>query len=187
MKVQYSKKQIIEAIKHWQNVLRSMNESKSLILDALCQKFSKDFVKSPERNIILTPEICYEILDALNPVLFDGILDHIPIKCMSFDAIIKDCKQNDKLHGIHNYEYNVYESLGLFTTYIETKDPTIKNIKFDDKLISKDSIIYINYDKVHNTSFIFAVATLCHELIHYYDSLVGEYIISLSYNLINFH
>lgn len=175
MKKHYTKRQIIESIKHWKNVLKKMNESQSLLIDALCRKFGEDIVKSCERNVILTSDLCYSILDALNPILFDNALKHIPIKCMSCIDIIADCIKNDKRHKIYNYKYDLNKFLGLFTTYIETEDPTVEELSFDDKLISKDSMIYINYDKVYNTSFIFAVATLCHELIHYYDSLFGEY------------
>ena len=34
MKMQYTKQQIIESIKHWQNVLETMNESRSELLNA---------------------------------------------------------------------------------------------------------------------------------------------------------
>lgn len=172
----YTKKQIVEAIKHWQNVLKRMDESKSPLLDALIDKFGKQIVESKKRNVVLTSKLCYDILDVLNPIFFDGILQHIPIKCMHYSDIISYSKALDAKYDIFDYEYPKNGFLGLFTSYIDSKDPSIKTIDFNVDLISKDPIIYINYDMVMNTSFIFAVATLCHELIHYYDSLIGEYV-----------
>ena len=171
----HTKKQIEEAIKHWQGVLKRMDESKSPLLDALCKEFSEDVVMSTSQDIVLDQKTCNKIFNALNPVLFENRLAKIPMKCMNFDAIIRDCIENDKRHGIYDYVYNLNEPLGLFTTYIETEDTNVKDLSFDDKLIAKDHVIYINYDKVFNTSFIFATSILCHELIHYYDALFGEY------------
>ena len=176
MATRYSRQQILEKLEFWKKELAKIDESKSHLIDALINKFGEKVVRSEERNIILTTNLCYDILDVLNPLLFDGILKHIPIKCMKFDSIIADCKKNDNKHEIHDYDYNIKDPFGLFATYIETEDPTVKDLGLNDKLVSKDPVIYINYDKVYKTTFIFAVATLCHELIHYYDSLVGEYI-----------
>ena len=172
----FSRNQILDKIKFWKRELAKIDESKSLLIDALIGKFGVNVVRSEKRNFILTSDICYDILDVLNPVLFNGVLKHIPIKCMHFDSILSDCKQNDRKHEVYNYEYAMEDPFGLFTTYIETEDPTVKELSLHDRLVSRDPTIYINYDKVYKTSFMFAVAVLCHELIHYYDSLVGEYI-----------
>ena len=172
----FSRHQVLEKLEFWKRELAKIDESKSLLIDALISKFGENVVRSEERDFILTSDICYGILDALNPVLFNGVLKHIPIKCMHFDSILSDCKQNDGKHEVYDYEYAVEDPFGLFTTYIETEDPTVKELGLHDRLVSRDPVIYINYDKVYKTSFMFAVAVLCHELIHYYDSLVGEYI-----------
>lgn len=42
----YSKRHIIEAIRYWDNVLRQLDESKSLLIDALVDTFSPKVVFS---------------------------------------------------------------------------------------------------------------------------------------------
>ena len=44
MKKQYTRKQIVEAIKYWQNILIQMNESKSKIIDALIEEFGEEII-----------------------------------------------------------------------------------------------------------------------------------------------
>ena len=39
MKKRYTKKQIVEAIKHWKSILKRMDESKSPLLDACSKEF----------------------------------------------------------------------------------------------------------------------------------------------------
>lgn len=43
------------------------------------------------------------------------------------------------------------------------------------KLLDND-IIIINKSKLANRSFSLWLATICHEMIHYYDRLCGEYV-----------
>lgn len=46
----------------------------------------------------------------------------------------------------------------------------------EDTLLSfDDNIIMINKDIMHNRTFIFNVTTICHEMIHYYDTKYGDY------------
>lgn len=52
---QYTREQIVEAIKHWESVLRRMDESVyNNIIDALIDEFGKEIVFSKEFNYILT-------------------------------------------------------------------------------------------------------------------------------------
>ena len=40
----YTKKQIVEAIKHWESALKRMDESKSSLLDEFAKTFREDIV-----------------------------------------------------------------------------------------------------------------------------------------------
>ena len=42
MKHHYTKQQIVEAIKHWESVLKRMDESKSLLLDMCSKEFGEE-------------------------------------------------------------------------------------------------------------------------------------------------
>ena len=44
MKKSYTKQQIVEVIKYWQNVLKRMDESKSPLLDSCSKEFGEDVV-----------------------------------------------------------------------------------------------------------------------------------------------
>lgn len=46
MHKQHTKQQIIEAIKHWESVLRALDESKSPLIDEFIEKFGEDIVLS---------------------------------------------------------------------------------------------------------------------------------------------
>jgi len=51
-----------------------------------------------------------------------------------------------------------------------------KNIlKWIDDFDLHDDVILLNKDHIEDKSLIFAIACLCHEMIHYYDRLFGEY------------
>lgn len=54
-------------------------------------------------------------------------------------------------------------------------DNDVENLKMTDVLQLHDDVIILNTDYVQNKSLIFAIASLCHEMIHYYDRLFGEY------------
>ena len=50
MKTQYTRHQIIESIKHWKNVLKELDESKSPLLDAFAEKFGEDEIKGMQKR-----------------------------------------------------------------------------------------------------------------------------------------
>ena len=51
MKTQYTKKQIAEAIAHWQSILKNIDESKSALLDVFADKFG-NMLESEQKNIV---------------------------------------------------------------------------------------------------------------------------------------
>ena len=55
MKKKYTKKQIVEAIRHWTSVLKKIDESTyNAIIDALVNAFGKDVVMSEDFDYTLT-------------------------------------------------------------------------------------------------------------------------------------
>jgi len=63
-------------------------------------------------------------------------------------------------------------------------DNDLNTIKWTDKLILHDDVILLNMNHIHNKSLSFLIACLCHEMIHYYDRLFGEYCDFTKYTLI---
>ena len=53
----------------------------------------------------------------------------------------------------------------------------VYSLKRTDELHFADDAILLNADHIENRSLAFAIACLCHEMIHYYDRLFGEYCI----------
>lgn len=51
------------------------------------------------------------------------------------------------------------------------------------QFICYDDIIFINLDKLHDISFMMLISALCHEMIHYYDRMYGEYLDLFMFNL----
>ena len=73
MEKRYSRKQIIEAIEHWQDVLKKMDKSKSPLLDACAKKFGEDVVFGNDnyKTILPSMKIIEDIYGIANKVLFD--------------------------------------------------------------------------------------------------------------------
>lgn len=86
MKIQqYSKQNIQKAIKHWQNILKQIDESKNLLLSALIKVFgSNDLVNTARININVLDN-CFEIF---NTYLFSSSLQKIPLQYES-DSFIR--------------------------------------------------------------------------------------------------
>ena len=72
MKKHYTKKQITEAIAHWQSILKKIDESKSALLDAFADKFGNDVVFSVNDYKVILPslEIIKNIYDIANQIVF---------------------------------------------------------------------------------------------------------------------
>lgn len=77
MQYKYTKQQIIEAIKHWQNVLAKIDESRSLLLDAFANKFGSNVIYS-KKPFMLNNAQALEIFSIVNKFLFDSRLVSFP-------------------------------------------------------------------------------------------------------------
>lgn len=77
MKKSYTKHQIVEAIKHWEFILKRMDESKSPLLDAFIEKFGEDVVIN-RKPYILSNDSAIEIAKILNNFLFESKIVNFP-------------------------------------------------------------------------------------------------------------
>lgn len=119
-----------------------------------------------ERSLEVNEENMGKIFDILNHIFFEDRLKKIPVKCMRLsDAIYFFNKKMNRRINIHILE-NV---LGLFYNESEIDD-TLKTYQ----IIAGTEFIFIQIDKNAKASFGYAVATLLHEMIHYFDSAYGD-------------
>ena len=171
MKKQYTKKQIQEAIKYWTERLKALDESKIKVIDDLIAKFGKDIVLSKDRSFTPTTQELRSIYDILNHNLFNNELKPIPVTyCNSKNIadrinIYNAVSNNDEPHINTCYGRGIHLAASKDIT-----DNTGKVISYD----SFDNIIMLNSDYLINNIFIFIVACLCHEMIHYCDSFSDE-------------
>lgn len=163
MKHNYTKQQIVEAIKHWESVLKMIDESAHDLLSIFVNKYGNDLVLSDNRSFNLNNHIAYELFDILNDNIFNSKLPRIKILCEVYNEIVAELK-----HRKFNIPSNTF--YGMFNTIAE--DEKIKSL--NDKLEYRDDLIIINTSLVNNSNFMFACSSLCHEMIHLYGRIYGE-------------
>ena len=93
MKKQYTKQQIVEAIKYWESVLKRIDENQQTLMSRLVKIFGEDLVKNQHVN--LSQSQFYQLYKILNVFIFDNMLDDIPVKLMYIDKIIEDIDRNN--------------------------------------------------------------------------------------------
>lgn len=107
--------------------------------------------------------------------MFDNMLDAIPIKFMDIDSIIEEWHRQDEDEKIPYQDYSDKRMSYGFYINIGDVDESLPEDKWILSLTYRDHVIYLNSNKCKNRSFIFNTAVLCHEMIHYYDALYGQY------------
>lgn len=162
MNKKYTKKQIIKAIKHWESILKNIDESNNLI-SFLSNVYGNKTVISKSMNFSINTKIAYELFDILNEHLFDNKLSKCDICCDTYDNVISKLK-------IRKSNIPTNDFYGMFDTIAYDED--LKELS--DKLTYSDNLILINTSLVNNSNFIFACSGLCHEMLHLYDQLYGE-------------
>jgi len=116
---------------------------------------------------------CYRIL---NEHFFSSKLDEIPVYYRS-DVEIRDFlikRKSNQIKIPHHF-------LGTYSVILENDR---KTLRWTDVLDLHDDVILLNKDHIESKSLIFAIACLCHEMIHYYDRLLGEYCDFAKYSII---
>ena len=176
MKCKYTKHQIIESIKHWQKRLQSMNEAEDQLLQALSDAFEKSKLFSKTYKGKFNEDFFRRAYDILNEHFFSSKLDEIPVYYKA-DADIRDF--------LVKREYDLLKiPLLFFGTHSVILENDKNTLKWTDDLDLHDDVILLNKDHIEDKSLIFAIACLCHEMIHYYDRLFGEYCDFIKYSVI---
>ena len=137
-----------------------MNESKSPILNVLEKQFGKYLYSNANFN--LNNEIMQQCFNLLNKSLFANQLPNIDIQCIPTSRIEQIFQQyNNKKHA--DEQVAVYFPIADFNRVNFIKKNQIPNVHY----------LMLNTD-FHNITFAFAINCLCHEMIHYLDTIKGD-------------
>lgn len=166
----HSRRQIVEAIKHWQNVLKQMDESiYNDVIDALINRFGKNLVLSKTHNYALTQDDLDAIFKILNKYMFNNRIKPVPIILWPTVKIIDKLNYHLAMSGVLDEQYQNVKCYGVHSAIcIDCVDANgnIVDIKV------RDDYLMMNFDTLINCIFIFTVACVCHEMIHLYDRQV---------------
>ena len=149
----------------------TLAESKSPLLNAFINEFGEDLVFSTENNLKITPEICQRIYAILDKTFFNNKLQ----KNQSIILYVGNADQLNKIiqnEYVHNSVFDVSDFLALCQPDAEYKILTYNNRQFLKVLIHKIGI-FINLDKNSKVNLVYAIMTICHEMIHALDLLEG--------------
>lgn len=113
MKKQYTRKQIVEAIEYWQNVLSQMNESKSSLLNAFIKEFGEDIVFDKICNLDLTQPIAVKIFQILDKSFFNNKLSKISnLKLFVGNSI--ELNPLVQKEYVHNNDFDISSRFAVF-------------------------------------------------------------------------
>lgn len=172
MKKQYTREQITEAISYWTRQLKLMDESCSKCVDALINEFGHDRVVSREYDYNLTKEDLKRIYDVLNFTLFRNDLGPVRLEYWPEGFVVDKLNENSVKSGDLETKFDSAPCYGAFSAVC--KDVLDKDGNIVDIVIS-DDIIMLNKTYLKDCIFIFAVASICHEMIHYCDRFTTEF------------
>ena len=161
MRIQYTKQQIIESIKYWQRRLQLMNEAQAAILNALEKEFGKIIYDNVQ--LIPTNDIMNKTFDILNKTLFSNQLPKINVQCLTTNQIQQIFDSHKHVRDASKL-YAVYFPLTDFTKINYVKKNQMPNIHY----------LMINVTNEQNANFSFYINSLCHEMIHYLDTIKGD-------------
>ena len=136
------------------------------VIDALVDEFGKDVVLSKEFNYTLTQQDLKKIFNILNKHLFGNKIKFLPVVFWPVSKLVDKLNYHAKMSGDENEEIKNIKCIGVHSTIcvpIVNDKNELVDIKF------RDDYLIINSSKVKNVIFIFAVAAICHEMIHTYD------------------
>lgn len=185
MKKHYTKRQIIESIKHWQNVLKMMNESVyNAVIDALVDEFGKDVVLSTKFDYTLTQQDLKKIFSILNLHLFDNKIKYLPVVLWPMEKLVDKLNYHAKMSGSNNEDIKAIKCLGVHSS-ICTEVYNSNNEIVDIKI--RDHYLIINSSEIINNIFIFVIAVICHEMIHAYDQQSSNEVHDLVLNWEKYH
>ena len=167
----YTKQQIKNAIDHLTRKLNVLNESKIKVIDDLISKFTEDVVLSKEDAFSPNTQELKDIYDILNFNLFSNELKNIPITYCNSRSFAD--RVNTYIATSNSNEQQADDISSIGTHLAVTKEQKNEN-GIIEKIIFSNNVIVLNSDYIKKNIFIFIVACLCHEMIHYCDSFSDE-------------
>lgn len=168
MKKQYTKKQIVEAIKYWQNVLKRMDESKSPLLDACIEKFGEDVVFDDSKFLFkLNNDSMQKLFILLDQFVFMSKLKSLgDLKLF----IGSPSQLNSTLRAYA--KDSIKDLKDYFAVYQPHYDLTLNNKMYG--VVLHKGAVFINIENHKSSTFSYAISCLCHEMIHVYDMYFGK-------------
>ena len=167
----YTKQQIKNAIDYWTRKLNVLNESKAKVIDDLISKFKEDVVLSKEENFSPNTYDLRDIYDILNTNLFNGELKNIPITYCNSRSFADKVSTYIAASNSNEQQADDISSIGAHLAV--TKEQKNEN-GIVEKITFSNNVIVLNSDYIKKNIFIFIVACLCQEMIHYCDSFSDE-------------
>lgn len=169
MQKRYSKHQIQEAIKNWQNLLKTLDESKSPLLDVCANKFGEDVVFDDSQMLFeLNEENILALFSILDRFVFNNRLN-------TLDDLKVFVESPSTLNSVI-LQYSNNEPIDL-SKYFALYKPDQYNyvLPNGEKWFKiKKNGIFINIDTNKSSTFAYAASNLCHEMIHVYDMYFGK-------------
>lgn len=145
-----------------------MNESYNAVIDALVNEFGHDLVFSRLSTYKLTDEDLHKIFNILNMHLFENKLNHVRVEYWPESRVVKTLNDYAMRSDAFEKQLDNAPCYGVHTAVC--KDIKNSNGDIIDVKIY-DDIIMMNSDYLQECVFIFAVASICHEMAHAYDRL----------------
>lgn len=165
MKKFYTKRQIAESIRFWENVLKRINESKSPLLDACVKQFGEDVVFGGKKLFELSDENVNALFKIIDGDMFGGKLKTVD----NLDIYVGNESILDPIatRFNHNQPFSLKPYLALYFPYLNY---------FRHKITKKINIIkiadgmFLNIGGHAYAECAYVISSLCHEMIHCYDA-----------------
>lgn len=165
----YTREQLVRAIDYWTRKLDFLKESTTTndVIDALIDEFGEDTVKSTKLDFIPTEDSMIKIFNILNRTFFKNKLPKIKIRYCPDNEIVDILNDNLEKSGVfdsyHSYDKDIVCGGIYSAACAEIKDhnENIVDLKFFN------DVIVISSSYLKRCIFIFAVAVMCHEMIHF--------------------
>lgn len=163
--------------------LNESNESK--LIQEIKTKFGNNFLEKQFNINDIDDSFFIEMAKILNRYVFGGKLQKIPKNVFGseenlnniLNRVYRKTKTSGSTFGKNQNKYMMFFSI------LTNTDEELNIIDNPDRLNLDYISIFINTDSLVDKDNYFVVSGLCHELIHYYDVMYGQY----KLNFLNFY
>lgn len=128
MKKQYTKQQIVEAIKHWEYVLKRIDESEDSLHKSLYSLFG-DRLYDPADRCALNAQLIKDVFAIFNAELFDNALQSLDPLVLSTSGI-QDLFNRYRHNEDPNNMYALYMPIPDWKAMEDNGMKTILNVEF---------------------------------------------------------